>query len=214
MKPIMNKRILLSLLVPAACLAQTWEVGAAGGYSFYRNVDVSSRAGSARAGFGNGAAVSVVGTQNVGEHLGGEFRYVFGLNDAKLSDGASARLDGETHAFVYDFLVYASPREAPVRPFLAVGAGGKLFRGTGPEIAFQPGSNIAVLSHTQEVKPVISFGGGLKFALGRNAIFRLDFRDHTSPLPRKVIAPMPPTGRTSGWLHDLVALAGFSFSIR
>jgi hypothetical protein len=43
----MNKNLLISLLLPAACLAQTWEVGAAGGYSFYHNVDVSSRAGSA-----------------------------------------------------------------------------------------------------------------------------------------------------------------------
>lgn len=214
MKPIMNKQLLISLLLPAACLAQTWEVGAAGGFSLYRNVEVSSRAGSAKAGFSNGAAVSVVGTQNVREHFGGEFRYVYSLSDARLSDGANARLDGESHAFVYDFLVYGAGKEAPVRPFVAAGAGGKLYRGTGPEVAFQPGGNIAVLSHTQEFKPVVSFGGGLKFALGKNAIFRVDIRDHTSPLPRKVIAPMPPTGRTSGWLHDLVALAGFSFSIR
>jgi hypothetical protein len=154
-----------------------------------------------------------VGTQNIREHLRGEFRYLLGMNDPKLYDGVSARLNGETHAFVYDFLVYGAGKEAPVRPFLAAGAGGKWFRGTGPEIAFQPGSNIAVLSHTSQWEPVISFGGGLKFAIGKWAIFRMDFRDHTSPLPRNVIAPMPPTGRTSGWLHDFVVLAGFSLAV-
>ncbi len=214
MKPIMNQNLLISLLLPAACLAQTWEVGAAGGYSFYRNVGVSSRAGSAKAGFGNGAAFSAVGTHNVRDHWGGEFRYLYGANDPKLYDGVNARLSGDTQAFVYDFLVYGAGKEAPMRPFLAAGAGGKLFRGTGPEIAFQPGSNIAVLSHTSEVKPVVSFGGGLKFAMGKWGIFRLDFRDHASPLPQKVIAPMPPTGRTSGWLHDFVVLAGFSLAVR
>ena len=102
-----------------------------------------------------------------------------------------------------------------MRPFLAAGAGGKLFRGTGTEPVFQPLSNIAVLTHTQEIEPEVSFGGGVKVRVGPKGHLQAGRWDYASPFPRKnVIAPRPPTGSVSGWLHDFVVMVGFSLAVR
>jgi hypothetical protein len=196
------------LTLPLACFAQQWEVGGAGGFGFYRNVTASSPAGSAKVGFKSGAALSAVGTQNIRRYLGGEARYVFSLGDLKINGSGGARMNGEAHSFLYDFLVYGARQEAAVRPFLAAGAGAKWYRGTGPEVAFQPLSGIALLTRSSEFKPLVSVGGGLKFLVGKHAIFRVDFRDHATPFPRKVITPRPPSGTVNGWLHDFLILAG------
>ena len=190
-----------------ACIAQTWEIGAAGGYGLYRNVTASSSAGSAKAGFSSSPELSVVGTQNKWGYFGGEARYTYALGGPKID---SVTMSGDSHAFTYEFLVYGNRKGAAVRPFLAAGAGAKLYRGTGTEQAFQPLSGIAVLTHTQDFLPLVSFGGGIKALAGKRALLRLDFRDHTTPFPTKVITPMPPTGKVSGWLHDFVLLAGVS----
>jgi hypothetical protein len=219
----MQTRTLLTLLAGAALLsstaaAQDWansrpegqfEVAVQAGYGFYRNVTASSSAGTAKAGFASGALFSAVGTDNMYNHLGGEIRYIYSQSDLKLSGSQTVKFGGESHTFDYNFLLYGTGNDAPVRPFVAGGAGMKLFRGTGTESALQPLSNIAILTKTHQVEPEVNVGVGIKFKVGKHGLFRVDARDYMSPIPKDVIAPAPPSGKMSGWLHDFVAMVGF-----
>jgi hypothetical protein len=184
-------------------------VAAEAGYGFYRNVTASSSAGSAKAGFAPGPVFSFVGTDNMYNHLGGEIRYIYSLSDLKLSGGQTVKFGGESHTFDYNFLLYGTSNDAPVRPFLAGGAGMKLYRGTGTESAFQPLSNIAILTKTHQVEPEVNIGVGIKFKVGKHGLFRVDLRDYMSPFPKDVIAPAAPSGKIGGWLHDFVGMVGF-----
>ncbi len=213
MKPLKIIPIVLLLaLVRPASLAQNWEVGAAAGYSLFRNVTATSPAGTASAGFANGPLFSLVAGQYMREHLGGEFRYTYTYDDLKVSgSGQTARLNGESHSFEYDLTVYAQPRESTVRLFAEVGGGARLFRGTGRELPYQPLANVAVPTQTKEMTPVVSFGGGVKIRAGHHALFRIDLRDVASAFPKNVIAPAPPGGKITGWLHDAAGMFGISF---
>ena len=71
----------------------------------------------------------------------------------------------------------------------------------------QPLSNFAFLTHTDQVKPLVSLGGGLKFALSDHWQARVDFRDYATPFPEKLFAPAA-GAKIHGWLHDFVPLLG------
>jgi hypothetical protein len=196
----------------AALLAQSWEVGGGAAYGFYRQVGITAPSITGNTGLSDGAAFSVVGGNDMYRHLGGEVRYTYRSNDLKLSaGGTTVRRNAESHAVHYDFLVYATKRGTRIRPFAAGGAGIKYFRGTGSEVSFQPLSDVAVLTHASEVKPLVTFGGGVKTALSRHALLRFDFRDYATPFPEKVIAARGGV-QLSGWLHDFVFLGGISLT--
>lgn len=204
---------LFTLLLPLPCLlmSQNWEVGADGGYGVFRQASVSNGSTSGSAGFDSGAAFGAVLGNQIHSIVGGEARYTYRMDDMIVSSGSTkATATAQSHAIHYDVLVHATRPNAPVRPFLAAGAGVKLYRGTGAEPPFQPLSNLVVLTHTHEAQPMISVGGGIKFALGRRALFRLDFRDYATPVPSSLLAT-PPNSKISGWIHDLVFLAGVSY---
>jgi len=94
---------------------------------------------------------------------------------------------------------------------VAAGAGVKAFTGTGQEQEFQPLSNIALLTKTSQIEPLVSVGGGVKIALSPGLLLRLEAHDFLSPFPKNVIAPSP--GSTvGGWLQDFVVMAGISFT--
>ena len=97
-----------------------------------------------------------------------------------------------------------------MRPFVAGGGGIKFFRGTGKERAYQPLSNLALLTKTQEVKGLISVGGGVKAVVSDHVLLRVEFRDYITPFPKEVITPSP-GAKISGWLHDLVPMVGITF---
>ncbi len=196
------------LLVPCLASAQQWEVGGGAGYAFERKLNVSRDSTAAEAGFKNGFLFSVWGGQDLYRHVGGELRYTYQASNLQLSqDGTKVGLTGDSHAIHYDFLFNATPRESRVRPFVAAGAGIRFFRGTEDEPVYQPLSEFAVLTRTEQVKPLISLGGGVRVKLSRHAQFRLDFRDYMSPFPKQVIAPVP-GAKLKGWLHDFVPIVG------
>ena len=118
-------------------------------------------------------------------------------------------MTGQSHAIHYDVLVHMTSKESRLRPFLAAGAGVKIYRGTGAEVAYQPLSNLVVLTHTQEAQPLISVGGGVKISVSKRALLRLDFRDYLTPVPSSLLAA-PPFSKISGWVHDFVFLVGVS----
>ena len=202
---------LSSLLVGLACLlpAQSWEFGGSAGYGLYRDVKVTGPANGS-AGFEPGVAFGALLGNNISRLVGGEVRYTYRADDLRVSSGSTKATAGAmSHAMHYDVLVHATSKESSVRPFLAAGAGVKLYRGTGAEPSFQPLSNLVVLTHTNEAQPLVSIGGGVKFAVSRRALFRLDFRDYATPIPTNLLAA-PRASRLSGWMHDLVFLVGVS----
>lgn len=202
---------MLLALAPAA-LAQKWEVGAGGGGSFYTSQTFTNPVGQADAKLANGFIVSAWLGNHSGKVLGGELRYDYEQSDLKLSSGGTnVSFGAHTNAIHYDFLLHLASREARVSPFIAGGAGVKVFTGTGKEQAFQPLSNIALLTKTNETKALVSVGAGLKFHLSGAAQFRVEVHDYLTPFPKNVIAPAAGS-KVGGWLSDFVAMAGLSLN--
>lgn len=200
----------LALGLAGACAAQQWELGAAGGFGFSTDATVSRGADSAKAGLKPGAAFGVFIVQNMYKHISGEVRYTFQMDDLKVSSGGTeATFTGQSHSLHYDLLYMAGGKDARVRPFIAVGGGVKVYRGTGEQHATQNLSQFVALTKTQEIKPLISFGGGVKMKLSGRVYIHIEARDYLTPFPAKVIAPVPPS-TVSGWVHDFVPLVGVS----
>jgi hypothetical protein len=198
------------VLVPAV-RAQRWEFGGAVGGGFYTSQSASSPAGSADAKFVTGVVGSAwLGNTRSGR-WGGELRYDFQQGDMQLkSSGTTVNFGAQTHAVHYDFLLYTAPAEARVRPFLAVGAGVKVYRGTGTEREFQPLGDIALLTKTQDVRALVSIGAGIKFHVSPGLNFRVEVHDQMTPFPDEVIAPAL-NAKVGGWLHDIIPMFGLSF---
>jgi hypothetical protein len=115
-----------------------------------------------------------------------------------------------TNEVHYDMMFHTSSK-ARVQVFLAVGGGVKIFQGTGVEAAYQPLMQYAYLTKTRTLKPMGSVGVGVKFAIAKSVVFRIEGRDYISPFPTEVITPA--LGATFGHtiMHDFVPMAGFGF---
>jgi len=210
MRSIMKLLVLLSA-TGAASLAQVWEVGGAGGGGFLPGLSATGPAGSATAGFAPGFALGAVAGQSLYHQLSGELRYTYQRSDLKLSSaGSQATFDGDSHAIHYDLLWHFGTRHSGMRPFVAAGAGVKLYRGTGKEAAYQPLNQFAYLTHTQQIEPLISAGGGVEIPLRPSLSLRVEVRDYVTPFPGQVIAAAPGT-QIHGWLHNFVPLVGISY---
>lgn len=209
----MRYRSLWPLLLAAApCVAQSWSVGVAGGFGWYRDASISSAGSSASAGFDPRVSAVAVLNEDVSQHFGGELRYTYRDGDSRMrASGQEATLEASSHAVHYDFLVYATPHGSRVRPYVAAGAGIKYYTATGHEDPAQPLSNFAFLTHANEVEPLISSGAGIKWALAEHWLLRVDFRYYATPFPERLFAPAP-GGHIHGWLHDFVPLVGIDWT--
>lgn len=211
MRMAKNTLVMFALVMVPAAMAQKWEFGGGAGYGFYTSQDVTSPAGTASAKFASGFNGSVWLDNDNSRHWGGELRYDYQTGNMQLSSGGTtAGFGSRSQAVHYDFLLHATPRNAKVRPYLAFGAGVKYFQGTGTEVMAQPLSNIALLSQTNQIEPVVSVGGGIKFNMARHFGFRVEAHDYMSPMPQKVIQPAM-NASTGGWIHDIVISAGVSY---
>jgi len=208
----MGSRIWIAVLTTAAAaFAQGWEAGAAGGGGFNRTSAVTGPAGSARAGVAVAPAFGVYLGQDVSPRFGGEIRYTFRPGDLRLSSGGTkVSFGADSHLVHYDLLLYGAPKGRHIRPFLAVGAGARLTRGTGQEAPYQPLMEHALLTRTRQVQAVASLGAGIKMTFGKKMMFRAEFRDYASPFPTSVIAPAG-GAKIHGWLHDIVSLVGLGW---
>ncbi len=194
------------------CFAQDWSVGLAGGYSFYNNATIDSAAGNAEAGFTSRFAAGAALGENVSEHIGGELRYTFLDGFSQLSSqGTRVNMSAYSNDVHYDFLFYATPRRARVRPYAAVGGGIKRYDGVGRQLTYEPLSNFAVLDKGHQVEGMLSVGGGVKFSLGDRWEARLDFRDYATPFPTRLFA-VPTTSSVHGWLNDFVPMIGIDYT--
>src|SRR4051812_14806101 len=186
----MGGKLALALLCAGACFAQAWEVGGAIGYGWYRGVRVNGPGAEASAGIHNRFAAGAVVTENLYDHFSGEIRYTYHDGDPYLSlNGRSANIQGQSHAFTYEFLVHAFDRERRLRPFLAGGVGAKYYRTTGPEPNPQPAPGDATLVRTNEWRLLVSVGGGVSYRLRNHLVVRGDLRDYIPPFPRKLFVP-------------------------
>lgn len=201
--------VVFAIAVPA--FAQKYEFGLHGGGSFGQTKKVSSPRGEANAGFASGYSAGLSVGHNMYEHVGGELRYTFQQHDMKASGGSQeAKFGSQSHAIHYDFLIHGAGREARVRPYVAVGGGFKAYRGTGTESAFQPLSNIVILTKTNETVGMLSIGGGVKMKITDKMVFRVDIHDYLTQFPKKLLTPA--SGATvKGWLNNFVPTAGITF---
>lgn len=204
--------ISVALALAGACAAQEWEVGGMASYGFYRDLTAAGPAGSALAGFNNGTAYGAVLGYNSAGRFSGELRYSYLNSDLKLSSGGtSATFSGIAHAIHYDVLFHPRVHHGSrILPFAAAGFGIKDYIGTGTESAYQPLENIALLTKTHEVTPMISVGGGIKMVLGARLLLRAEMRDYITTFPTHVITPLPGT-HIGRWLNDFVPMVGISY---
>lgn len=196
----------------ALAMAQSWEVGAAVGGGFYTSQTVSSSTGSASAKLATGLAGGVWLGNNLKGHWSGELRYEYQMGDLQLtSGGQSASFGAHTQQFHYDVIWHATPTESRIRPYVSAGAGVKLYQGTGAQVAYQPLSNYALLTQQQDLTPLVSAGGGVKFQISQHVQLRLDVHDYLTPFPNKVITPNVGM-KVGGWLQDIVPMIGISYT--
>ena len=202
-----------AISISSACLAQPWELGASGGYGWYHEPSITNSSKSVQAGIPARAAFGVTFTQNMYPYVGGEIRYLFRFGGPELkSSGIQANLDGHTNLVTYDFLFYTTSKESNIRPYVAAGAGIKVYTGLGPRFFSlnTPLADVALLRPVNQVEPAISVGGGVKFYTSKRVQLRVDFRAYMTPLPDQLFRPV---GRSviHGWLFDFVPLGGVSY---
>jgi hypothetical protein len=204
-------RFFLVAAFSSLCFAQTWEVGVEGGYGWYSNPSLTNSPDSGSAGFPPRAAVGVVFGEDLYSHLGGEVRWLFRFGGPQLrSNGITESALGYTNTVTYDFLFHMTPRESKIRPFVAAGAGIKVYTGSFRDVD-QPLANFAVLRPVTQVEPALSVGGGVKYLLPKHIQLRMDFRVLMTPLPDDLIRPTRPLTRIHGWVYDFLPLAGLSY---
>jgi len=213
MKHFLPFTFLTLLATTPAAFAQNWEVGAGGGGNFYTSQTFTNPSGNASGKLASGFIVSAWLDNNTSGQFGGELRYDYEHSDLKLSsDGTNVSFGGaQTNAIHYDAVFRFASHEARVSPYVTGGVGIKDYSGTGTEQVFQPLSDIALLTKTSQFKPLLVFGGGVKFQLTSNINFRVELHDFMTPFPDKVIAPALGS-KVGGWLSDFAAMAGISFS--
>lgn len=192
-------------------MAQQYEFGGLGGLGFLNGSTVTAPAGTATAGFKPGFAAGILLGHRMYPLLSGEVRYIFRKQDLRLTSGGQEPTFGaQSHIVHYDVLLHTRSGDSHVQPFAAVGGGMKIYRGTGVEAAYQPLGNFAYLTKTQDVRPLISAGGGVKVRVAPRILLRVEFRDYITPFPVKVITPAS-GAKIKGWVHDIVPMAGISF---
>lgn len=204
---------LFALLVGApGAYAQRGEIGVAVGGSLYRNQTLTNNGQSVTTGLSNGLSGSAWLGQDMYKYVGGEIRFTYERNDYQLSGlGSNLAFSGDAQVVNYDLLVHFTPRKARVRPFVLGGGGVKWYRGTGSESSVQPLSRFALLTHENELKPVVSVGAGVKVAVSQHINLRLEVRDYLTAFPNKIVTPNTNTSGTN-MLHNIVPSLGLAYT--
>ncbi len=162
-----------------------------GGTSLGTNVDSAGNASNVT--INNGFRLVFRFSLNNYKFMGHEFGYAYSRSGVNLGAGAGSVPMSIQQGF-YDFLLYATPEGARIRPFAAGGAQFSSF--------FPPGASIYY--GNQETKFGVNYGGGIKMRVTPIIGLRFDVREYSSGKPFKF------TGE-SGWMNQLEATVGASF---
>ena len=212
MKHAYRLAVLAAMAITPSAFAQSWEVGGGAGGGFYTSQDVTAPFGSASAKIQTNVAGSAWLDNNSSGRWGGELRYDYQMGALELSSGSTqATFAARTQAMHYDVLYHFAPRGARIRPFVAAGAGIKIYQGTGAQVEYQPLSNIALLTQTQDLTPLVSAGGGVKMQLTPRVQLRFEVHDYLTPFPKQVITPNQ-GAKAGGWFQDFVPMVGLSYT--
>ncbi len=194
----------------STAVAQSWEFGAGFGLGVSHDPAVTGPTGSAQSGFRSQATASVILGDDAYQYISGEFRYLFRWGGPSLtSNGTQTSMNGYSNIITYDILIHMKSRESGIRPYVAGGAGIKIYTASSPQ-AVQPVSDLALLRTGTQVEPAISAGAGLKYLLRPGMRLRIDFRTYLTPLPNDLIRPV---GKSviHGWSYDFVPMLGVSY---
>jgi hypothetical protein len=208
MKTLLRSILVLTVAATAA-FTQGWEFGGSGGGSFLNSTSISGAPTSGNAGFAPGVVLGAyVGGFSQYKHLGGELHYEFLDTGLRIkANGQEGTFSGNAHAIHYDLIFKTAKQNGKVQLFAAVGGGMKIFRGTGAEHASQPMEHYGLLTRTQQLKPMLTVGGGVRVPLGKKVFLRAEVRDFITAFPTDVIAP-PPGVKYGKLLNDIVPLVG------
>ena len=202
----------LGLATPASAQSEL-EIGVLGLISDYNSLTATNPARTGDAGpslgFGGGFLIG----QTINERWGGEFRYIYSRNDLELEAGSDkADLGHQTHAVHYDLLYYFADSDARVRPYVAGGIGVKYYQGVGNEDPFQPGMDLALLTKDTQAMFMGDLGIGVKFRVGSNGVFRIEFRDYITGVPENVITAAPGASIDGNLLHQFAPMVGYTWT--
>ena len=121
------RALICFLAVVAAGNCQQHEFGILAGAGLSRNIAVQG-ASAVSAGFAPGIAAGLFIGHDLYNHWSGEIRYGLELQKARLqSNSTTASFAAQAHTLHYDLVVHSRPRRSHVRPYLAGGAGVKVF---------------------------------------------------------------------------------------
>jgi hypothetical protein len=207
--PLMIAAGLVSTMAPLA-YGQKWEVGAGGGASIYSPSTATGTATSVDVKFKPGFGASAYVGQ-LGNRLGGEIRYDWFSNEMELSgSGKTFNMGGRSQAIHYDVLFYFNNRNAKARPYLLAGGGVKQYTGTGNAVPLQPFINTVVLTNTSEWKPLVTAGGGVRFAMGEHAHLRVELVSFMTQAPENVVTPVN-GANLSSWFFSFAPVFSVSY---
>ena len=205
------------ILSSCSAIAEDWHIGVSGGYGWYHNSTISNSTGlnppaSGVSGFPARGTVGVVIGEDVYHHWGSEIRWLFQWGGPQFEwNDVKTSLSGFSNLITYDLLIYPIPRESGLRPYLAGGAGVKVYTGTGARLDRQiDTARLAILQSETQAELAISVGGGLKYLFARHAQASIDFRTYLTPTPDNVIRPVG-QALVRGWLYDFVPTVGISY---
>ncbi|HEU5022730.1 MAG TPA: hypothetical protein VFT60_12595 [Bryobacteraceae bacterium] len=203
----------LLALAPAAAMAQKWELGLTGGYSFLNEVNATGGPSTAKAGFAPGLAAGAFLGENLYRHVSGEIRYEYMQSDLRLTSGGQrADFTGSAHALHYDVVFHtAGGSEVPVQGFASIGGGLKAFTGSGTESATQPLSQYGYFTKASQVKPMLTGSAGIKVRVSSGVSLRFEVRDFATQFPTDVLTP-PPGVKYSKWLNQIVPMFSVVFT--
>ncbi|HEX8986192.1 MAG TPA: outer membrane beta-barrel protein [Bryobacteraceae bacterium] len=183
--------IVLFLSCTGAAFAQTGEFSVSAGVSKFRNNALGTGSYSdikATSNFRLGFRFTVNSWRFFGHELG------YAYNHGNL-ETPSGTLGMPVHQGMYNFLAYATPEGARIRPFATGGIHFSTF--------YPPGS--CVYCGNGATKFGYNYGGGIKVRLTDMFIGRIDVRDYTTGKPDFGTSP-------SGLLHQLEVSAGLGLA--
>ena len=191
-------------------MAADWEATAGGGFGRYHPISLMAPSGAGTAGIGARYALNAAIARVLGEHLAVEAAWTFQDGDFEIaSGGAKTAFDANTHALHFGLIGYLRRRSRRLRPYVVAGVGAKFYHGVEAP-APRPLGEFGSFRDGVDTRALLTFGGGVEWALSSHWGLRVDLRDYATPFPSSVIVPAPGV-KLGGWLHDFTPLAGITF---
>jgi opacity protein-like surface antigen len=190
--------LILGMFGASSAFGQILEIGMGGGGSLMRNATLIPLG----EGFGdvkltNGFRFGFRFTLNTYRFFGHEVGYGYNRTQLRFEADPVQEFGMAVHQGFYNFLAYAVPEGAPVRPFFTGGAHFSNFVPPGATVQAGQGEN----------KFGLNYGGGVKVRVSPSFLIRLDYREYRTPKPDFfVVAP-------DGWLRHLETSVGFAWTM-